>query len=171
MPLSFFGLGARRPADAGALYAAIVSEARRPEWYRDAGVPDTLDGRFAVLSTLLALTDIRLERGGGESRSLGPRLAEAFIADMDAQMRQAGFGDPSLGKQVRMMVGALASRVDRWRLAIEAIEPWEEAALASLHGGSPPPEPLAGAGIQATRDWWQRLQQAGDSEIVAGQIA
>src|SRR4051812_27286704 len=107
-------------ADPGPLYAAIVAEARQPGWYRDAGIPDTMDGRFAVLTSLLALTDIRLERGADEARSLGPRLAEAFIADMDAQMRQAGFGDPSLGKQVRIMVGALASRVDRWRLAVEA---------------------------------------------------
>ena len=36
---------------------------------------------------------------------------------MDPQVRQAGFGDPSLGKQVRMMVGSLAAKVDQWRLA------------------------------------------------------
>src|SRR4029453_14195326 len=100
-------------ADAGPLYAAIVAETRRPDWYRDAGVPDTMDGRFAVLTSLLALADIRLERGADDARALGPRLAEAFIADMDAQMREAGFGDPSLGKQVRMMVGSLAGKVDR----------------------------------------------------------
>ena len=84
-------------ADAGALYAAIVGEARQPQWYRDCGVPDTLDGRFSALTTLLALADIRLERGAEGARALGPRLAEAFIADMDVQMREQGFGDPSLG--------------------------------------------------------------------------
>src|SRR5918994_562296 len=115
-------------ADAGKLYAAIVAETRRPDWYRDAGIPDTMDGRFAVLTSLLALADIRLERGTDEARALGPRLAEAFIADMDAQMRQAGFGDPSLGKQVRTMVGSLASRVDAWRRAVEALDPWDEEA-------------------------------------------
>src|SRR5215213_8583872 len=112
--------------DAGKLYAAVVVEARRPEWYREAGIADTMDGRFAVLTSLLALADIRLERGAGEAQALGPRLAEAFIADMAAQMRQAGFGDPSLGKQVRMMVGSMAAKVDRWRLAVEAITPWDE---------------------------------------------
>ena len=44
------------------LYAAIVGEARRPEYYRTAGVADTMDGRFALLSTLLALTDISANR-------------------------------------------------------------------------------------------------------------
>ena len=169
MRLPFFGTS--KLADAGPLYAAIVAEARRPDWYREAGVPDTLDGRFAVLTSLLALADIRLERGADEARGLGPRLAEAFIADMDAQMRQAGFGDPSLGKQVRTMVGALASRVDRWRLAIEAIEPWDEVARTSLYGEALPEADAAQAGIQGTKDWWQRLQQAADSAIVQGRVA
>ena len=79
MRLSLFGT--KPLADAEAHYAAVVAEARLPAWYRDAGVPDTLDGRFAVLATLLALTDIRLERGGDHARSFGPRLTEAFIAD------------------------------------------------------------------------------------------
>src|SRR5215213_6327373 len=127
-------LGANKRADAKPLYRAVVAEARRADWYREAQVPDTLDWRFALLTSLLALTDIRLERGADGARALGPRLTEAFIADMDPQMREAGFGDPTLGKQVRMMVGSLASRVDRWRLAVEAIEPWDDVARASLYG-------------------------------------
>lgn len=161
--------GAKPLADAGALYAAVVAEARRPAWYRDAGVPDTLDGRFAVLTTLLALADIRLERGGEQARALGPRLIEAFIADMDPQMREEGFGDPSLGKQVRMMVGSLAARVDRWREAIDSTEPWDRVASASLYRDMPPAS--AETGIDATRTWWQRLQQAEDSVILEGRIA
>ena len=168
MRLPFFG--AKEQADAGPLYAAIVGEARRPDWYRDALVPDTLDGRFAVLTSLLALADIRLERGADGARELGPRLAEAFIADMDPQMREAGFGDPSLGKQVRMMVGSLASRVDRWRLAVEAIAPWDDVARISLYGDSPPGDEAAALGIEATRDWWRRLQLASDSALRDGRI-
>jgi cytochrome b pre-mRNA-processing protein 3 len=169
MRLPFFG----KPkfADAGPLYAAIVAEARRPDWYRDAGVPDTLDGRFAVLTTVLALADLRLERGGNQARELGPRLAECFIADMDVQMREQGFGDPSLGKQVRMMVGSWASKVDRWRQAVAAIAPWEEVASLSLYRDSPPDDAVAAKGIEATREWWRRLQEAGDSAIAGGRIA
>jgi cytochrome b pre-mRNA-processing protein 3 len=164
-------LGQKPLADAAPLYAAIVAEARRPSWYRDAGVPDTLDGRFAVLTSLLALADIRLERGADDARALGPRLAEAYISDMDAQMREAGFGDPSLGRQVRMMVGALASQVDRWRLAVEAIEPWDGVVLVGLYRDSAPAADVAEAGIEATKDWWQRLQRASDSAIIEGRIA
>lgn len=167
MRFPFFG--PRKLADAGPLYAAIVAETRRSDWYREAQVPDTLDGRFAVLTSLLALTDIRLERGSDEAQAMGPRLAEAFITDMDAQMREAGFGDPSLGKQVRTMVGSLAGRVDRWRLAVEAVRPWDEVARASLYGDSPPGVEAADRGVEATRDWWRRLQEASDAALVAGQ--
>ena len=168
MRLPFFE--SRALADAGPLYRAIVGEARQPAWYRDAGIADTLDGRFAVLICLLALADIRLERGSDDARALGPRLAEAFIADMDAQMREAGFGDPSLGKQVRRMVGALAGRVDRWRRAVEGVEPWEDVARASLYGDSPPADAALHAGVAATRDWWERLQRASDAAISEGRI-
>lgn len=163
-------LNPTRQADAEALYAAVVAEMRRPAWYRHGGVPDTLDGRFAVLASLLALADIRLERGGDEARSFAPRLAEVFIADMDAQMRQAGLGDPGLGKQVRRMVGALASRVDRWRQAVEGAEPWEDVARSTLYADSAPEEAAAKAGIAATRDWWERLERASDAAIIEGRI-
>ena len=156
-------------ASAEPLYAAIVGEARQPHWYREAGVPDTLDGRFSVLTTLLALADLRLERGGGEARALGPRLAEAFIADMDAQMRQTGFGDPSLGKQVRMMVGSLAAKVDRWRGAVDSDEPWDEAVRASLHGEFAREQ--VQAAVAAAQGWWRRLLGTEDAAMLEGRIA
>ena len=87
----------RAPKDeAGPLYSALVSEARRPAWYVDGGVADTLDGRFAVLSSLVALAILRLEDGEEAAARGSVALTESFIADMDAQMREVGFGDPSI---------------------------------------------------------------------------
>jgi cytochrome b pre-mRNA-processing protein 3 len=95
------------------LYTALIAEARRPAWYVEGQVADTLDGRFAVLASVVALAILRLEDGDEEAVRGSVALTESFISDMDAQMREEGFGDPSVGKQVRSMVGALASRVDR----------------------------------------------------------
>ena len=156
--------------DGTALYAAIVAETRRKEHYLAAAVPDTIDGRFAVLSTLLALTDIRLGRGDEAARAVAPRLTERFIADMDVQMREAGFGDPSLGKQVRMMVGSLASRVERWQQVIDHGAAWDEAVVPSLYRDSPPDDAAIEAGSALLRDWWQRLGDASDAELVEGNI-
>ena len=50
----FRGLTAQ-PARGEALFAAVTAEARRRSWYVDGAVPDTLDGRFAVLATIMAL--------------------------------------------------------------------------------------------------------------------
>lgn len=165
-------LFSKRPSepDGSALYAAIVAEMRRPDWYRAAQVPDSIDGRFAVLSTLLALADLRLGRGNAATRAIAPRLAERFIADMDVQMREAGFGDPGLGKQVRMMVGSLASRVERWQLAIDGGGAWSEALVPSLYRDSPPDDEAIEAGSELVRGWWRRLSDAGDSELAKGRI-
>ena len=37
------------------------AKAREPHWYVEGEVPDTLDGRFAVLATVIALVLVRLE--------------------------------------------------------------------------------------------------------------
>ncbi len=156
--------------DGAALYGAIVAETRRADWYRAAGVPDTLDGRFAVLSTLMAMADIRLGKGDAAAKAMAPRLAERFIADMDVQMREAGFGDPGLGKQVRMMVGSLASRVERWQRVIEQGGQWGEAVVPSLYRDDPPDDEAVAAGSDLLRGYWERLGQAKDAELVEGQI-
>ena len=156
--------------DGTAPYAAIVAETRRKEYYLGAAVPDTIDGRFAVLSSLLALTDIRLGQGDAAAKAVAPRLTERFIADMDVQMREAGFGDPSLGKQVRMMVGSLASRVERWQQVIDHGAAWDEAVVPSLYRDAPPDEAAIAAGSALLREWWQRLGDASDAELVEGNI-
>lgn len=114
MPSLFARLRPAAPPSSAA-YDAAVNVTRQPHWYRNGAVPDTMDGRFSVLTTVLALVTLRLEEGGEATNPAAVAMTETFIADMDAQMRQAGFGDPSLGKQVRSLVGSLASRVDRWR--------------------------------------------------------
>ena len=158
-------------ADAGALYNAVVAEARRPAWYREGAVEDTMDGRFAVLSTLAALAILRLEDGDEEAVRHSVALTESFIADMDAQMREEGFGDPSIGKQVRMLVGALATRVDWWRRARNGEMEWSDAVRFSIYRDDPP---LAEAALtfssEALRRFNEGLAGFGDDEVIGGRV-
>ena len=95
----------------------------RAGWYRDAGIADALDGRFAVLTCLLALADIRLERGRRRRPGAGP-AAGGILHHQHGRpdARRPGFGDPSLGKQVRQMVGGTSGpRRAAGGLAVEAV--------------------------------------------------
>jgi cytochrome b pre-mRNA-processing protein 3 len=101
-----------------ALYDALVAEARRPHWYREGQVPDTLDGRFDMVATVLALALLRLEALGDPARGPSARLAELFVSDMDGQLRQSGIGDLVVGKHVGRMMGQLGGRLAAYRAAL-----------------------------------------------------
>ena len=154
------------------LYTALVAEARRPAWYIEGGVADTLDGRFAVLASLVALAILRLEEGGESAVRGSVALTESFIADMDGQMREEGFGDPSIGKQVRSMVGALASRVDRWRRALGGEGDWGDAVRFSVYRDAPPAnESAAIFSGEALRRFNEGMTGAADEALLKGTLA
>ena len=157
------------PAEASrgsALFAALVGEARQPHWYVEGQIPDTLDGRFAVLATIAALATVRLERGGEAARMEAVALAERFVEAMDVEHRELGIGDPALGRKVRKLVGALARRVELWRDAVDG-DRWDEAVAASLN--APDANSLAPCAT-ALRQFWARLEAASDEALSNGRI-
>ena len=116
--MNFLSRLLRPPADppATALYNAIVGMARDPRWFTAGGVPDTIDGRFDMVALIVALVLARLE-ALPDTGQLSADVTERFIADMDGSLRQLGFGDPSVGKQVGNMVSALGGRLGAYRAA------------------------------------------------------
>ena len=129
----FRGLTAE-PMGGAALFDTATAEARRPAWYVEVSVPDTLDGRFAVLATVTALLLVRLEREGDEGNRLSVVLTERFIEVMESEHRELGLSDPTLGKTVRKLVGMLAKRTELWRSAKAGEIDWETATSQSLPG-------------------------------------
>jgi len=127
----FRGLTADAPRGA-AIFDAVTAEARRPSLYIEGQVPDTLDGRFAVLATATALTLVRLEREGEAGDALSVALTERFIQVLESEHRELGLGDPTLGRTVRKLVGMLAKRTGLWR---NAEDQWIEATRESLYKG------------------------------------
>jgi cytochrome b pre-mRNA-processing protein 3 len=120
--------GARRERDAlRPLYDALVAEARDPAWYREGGVPDTLEGRFDMVASLIALALLRFEAEGEGGRSASALLTEIFIDDMDGTLRQIGIGDFVVGKHVGKLVSALGGRLGAYREAFGAAAALEPA--------------------------------------------
>ena len=165
MPFTLFRKREVNPAEA--LYRSVVRAARQPEWYRDAGVPDTIDGRYCVLATLLALTDLRLANGTDASRALSPRLTELFVDDLDVQLRESGLGDPTLGKTVRNLVTGLSGRIGQWRTAMESSD-WSSAIRPSLYRDHVPGEGEVEAANRLITEWRDRLARTADEALGEG---
>jgi cytochrome b pre-mRNA-processing protein 3 len=126
------------PARGAALFDALTAEARRPHWYVEGAVPDTLDGRFAVLATIVALAIVRLERDGDCGNSASVALTERFIEVMESEHRELGIGDPGLGRTVRKLVRSLARRTELWRAALNPAVDVFEATRGSLYKDKAP---------------------------------
>lgn len=156
------------PNIAAPLYAEVVAKARSPHWYVAGRVPDTMEGRFSVLATLLALTDLRLEAGGDEARKASVGLAEAFVHDMDSQLRQDGVGDPVMGKRVGSLVGALGGRLGAWRKAIAGEESWEAVTGRSLYREKVPSDEALAHSVDELRRFWRALEGRSDEALIGG---
>jgi cytochrome b pre-mRNA-processing protein 3 len=107
----------RKSQPAQALYAAIVAQARRPVFYAEWGVPDTVDGRFDMLSVVMfaVLNQLKDEN----DPELRQHLIDLFFADMDRGLREMGVGDLTVGKKVRKMAESFYGRMDAYRTATD----------------------------------------------------
>ncbi|HEX7852905.1 MAG TPA: ubiquinol-cytochrome C chaperone family protein [Sphingobium sp.] len=122
--------------DLHALYGAVVAEARKPHWYREGAVPDTLDGRFDMVAAVLSFVLLRMETLDAAADSA--RLAEIFVDDMDGQLRQIGIGDLIVGKHIGRMMSALGGRLGAYRGALAGETRLEEALDRNLYRGEAP---------------------------------
>jgi cytochrome b pre-mRNA-processing protein 3 len=97
------------------LYGLIVTAARQPEFYLGGGVPDTKEGRFALLVMHLSVVLERLRPEGEAGAALGQALIETFVTDIDDNMREIGIGDLSVPRNVKKAAAALENRWNRYR--------------------------------------------------------
>ncbi|HWB52312.1 MAG TPA: ubiquinol-cytochrome C chaperone family protein [Stellaceae bacterium] len=92
-------------------YVVLVEQARRPAFFTELGVPDTLDGRFELICLHVFLYLRRLKGAGGSAAELGQRLVDTMFADFDRSLREIGTGDLSVGRQVKRMAEAFYGRI------------------------------------------------------------
>jgi cytochrome b pre-mRNA-processing protein 3 len=124
------------------VYAAIVALARQPWLYSQAGVPDTVSGRFDMIVLHLALLIERLRQDEPGGAALAQVVLDAMFADMDRSLREMGVGDLSVAKQMRTMAGVYYGRAVAYREAFAAAEPAPAVAAVlgrNLHPAGPPP--------------------------------
>jgi cytochrome b pre-mRNA-processing protein 3 len=103
-----------------ALYAAIVAQSRQAFLYADWGVPDTLTGRFDMVSLHLALVLRRLQAEGVRCRDFSQGLFDLFFKDMDRTLREMGVGDISVPKRIEKMGSLFYGLVEGLGQALDA---------------------------------------------------
>ncbi len=103
---------------AARLYDTILEAARRPGLYLHHGVPDTLQGRFEMVTLHLFAVLHRLMHVPGDDAELARLVSERFVEDMDSTFREMGVGDLSVPKRMHKLYGSFAGRFDAYEAAI-----------------------------------------------------
>lgn len=100
------------------LHGKIVAAARQPALFADYGVPDTLEGRFELV-TLHAMLAMRTL---GSAPPPGPQMAQgvanAVFAGFDAALREMGVGDATIPKRIGKLAGQFAGRCGAFAAAM-----------------------------------------------------
>jgi cytochrome b pre-mRNA-processing protein 3 len=153
------------------LYGTIVAQARLPCFYREYGVPDTVNGRFDLLVLHLAFVVDRLAEEPAQ-RDLGQAIFDLFCQDMDHNLREMGFGDLSVPKEMQRIGEAFYGRARAYRAALAAQDgdALAEVLNRNIYGGAPlvpgAPARLAAYMREAIRGIWAQPQ----AELLGGKL-
>ena len=157
------------------LYDAIVAEARRPDWYLEGQVPDTLDGRFDMIVLTLSLLLLRLEEiTGGDPRhpaaQLSADLADHFLTDMEGNLLQDGIGEQVVPKHLGKMMAALGGRLGAYRGARGDAEAMADAIRRNLLRGEDAPETAVNWLVAESQRLSARLAATPFARLAAGEL-
>ncbi len=164
--------GRRAENPALALYQAVVARGREPAWYEQGGVPDTIDGRFDIIASVLAILLLRLEAEPAAAAA-SAQLIECFVEDMDGQLRQSGVGDVVVGKRMGKLMGLVGGRLGAYRDALAGAageRGFEDALLRNLYRGEHPGDAALDFSAQRLRALHATLATVPLDALMAGQL-
>jgi cytochrome b pre-mRNA-processing protein 3 len=146
-PFNHFSRPRSRLSDSiEAIYGMIVAKAREPLFYKDLGVPDTVDGRFDLILLHMWMVLRRLRRGEGAT-ARAQALFDRFCIDMDDNLREMGVGDLTVPKRMQAFGEAFYGRAAAYDLALSEGRENEQGPLAQ----SICKNILSGEGIESAR--------------------
>ena len=154
------------------LYGTIVAQARLPRFYREYGVPDTVNGRFDLLVLHLAFVLDRLAEDPA-LRHLGQAIFDLFCKDMDHNLREMGVGDLSVPKEMQRICEAFYGRAQAYRTALA--EPAVGDALAealkrNIYGGTPLAPDAPGRLAAYMREAVRGVRAQPSDELLGGKL-
>lgn len=158
-------------AQVRALYLKIVDQARQPAFYRDCGVPDSLDGRFELVA-LHAFLVLHRFKGEMAAEEFAQSLFDLLFMDMDASLREIGVGDLKVGKRVKTMAQGFYGRAAAYEEGLAAGSENLAAALRRNLYGTVAPDPAMVADMAAYLEREAAALAAQDcTALMAGELA
>lgn len=172
MAFSFKSLFGPTEAELGVhqLYGEIVGHARREEFYRELGVPDTPTGRYAVVALHAFLVMDRLGRVEGQGK-LSQALFDVMFSDLDRNLREMGVGDLSVGKRIKELARHFYGMAAACRDGLNRDDSVLSAALsAHVYGDEAPPSAFVAATARYVRACVSALEGQDLDDISQGRI-
>lgn len=173
--MMIFGLFGKKNSNAAIVarqYALLTAAARRPYFYTDLDVPDTVMGRFEMLSTCLILYFRRTRSSDRAGQEIAQEIIDAFFEDVDHSIRELGVGDVGVPKRMKKLASMFYGRLESYAAALERGDSDELA--AALKRNFHPQAGDRAASMQGLAAYLltaeAQLAQTGEDIVEAGRI-
>ncbi|WP_375451754.1 ubiquinol-cytochrome C chaperone family protein [uncultured Devosia sp.] len=154
-----------------AVYSAIVAQSRQPIFYADWGVPDTVTGRFDMISLHLALLFRRLRSGDETQKQFSQAVFDLFFQDMDRSLREMGAGDLAVPKKIQKMGNIFFGLLAAMNQAMDAKDTSAIEAVLSRNVFEGTQSPRTGMLARYLMDEDAKLALQSTSAIMSGSLA
>ena len=153
-------------------YEHLTGAARSPVFYEDMEVPDSVMGRFEMISAHLVLYLRRTQSAGPAANGIAQDIVDAFFEDVDHSIRELGVGDLSVPKRMKKFARMFYGRAKSYG---DALDTGDGAALAeALRRNIYPEQSETTPSMRALSDWMVRtarqLEDVPDETLAAGRL-
>lgn len=149
-------------------YAALTAMARQPGFYADLDVPDTVMGRFEMLSAVMILFFRRTRSSETSGQEIAQEIVDAFFQDIDYSIRELGIGDNGVPKRMKKLAGMFYGRLESYAAAMDRND---REALAQALRRNIYPEPRDDAPAMLGLADWMMTAEAHLSAVSEAEIA
>ncbi len=154
-------------------YELLTSTARQPVFYTDYDVPDTVMGRFELLSVVMILFFRRTRSSATSGQELAQEIVDAFFEDIDYSIRELGIGDNSVPKRMKKLAGMFYGRLESYAAAMDGDD--RTALAAALRRNIYPKADDGAASMAGLADWMMTaeayLAAVPEAELATGSAA
>jgi cytochrome b pre-mRNA-processing protein 3 len=149
-------------------YATLNAAARFQAFYAELDVPDTVMGRFEMLSLVMILFFRRTRSSETSGQEIAQEIVDAFFQDIDYSIRELGIGDNGVPKRMKKLAGMFYGRLESYSAAMDRNDPdaLAEALRRNIH-----PEPDESAPAMLGLAAWVMSAEAHLATISEADIA